>query len=185
MSDELPAMCPACGACDSRTAFVDETTRGRLYGLASALGCQCQLAAIRRVARGRLRAGQRRLHFSNESERDRKAFLSAVVRTPVLGAFVTTTPGPSARSDCWAQLVPWLVTIGVVKLRIESIDGTEARDRRDIRMALDSKNLVGRLCYRHERPENEPMLWIADAIAWSVGKGGHWRERLGGVLLGP
>jgi hypothetical protein len=29
--------------------------------------------------------------------------------------------------------------------------------------------------YEHFRPHEEPLLSVADAVAWAYGAGGHWR----------
>lgn len=34
-----------------------------------------------------------------------------------------------------------------------------------------------RLTYAHLGPNEEPLLWIADAVAWAYGAGGNWRQR--------
>jgi hypothetical protein len=111
--------CASCGRSDRYAAFVDETGRGSTYGLAAAIVCACQLAAVRQVIRRQVRPGQRRVHFNNEQ-----------------------------------------------------------RDRRDIRKALAAKGLVDQLTYQHERSTAEPLLWVADAIAWSALAGRHWRIQI-------
>ena len=74
-------------------------------------------------------------------------------------------------------LVPQLVELGVIKLTIEQIDqGGEARDRRDIHTALLAISGKSDLTYAHMSPAGEPMLWVADTIAWCAG--GAWRARI-------
>ena len=31
--------------------------------------------------------------------------------------------------------------------------------------------------YDHMKPAEEPLLWIADAVAWAYGAAGDWRRR--------
>jgi hypothetical protein len=36
---------------------------------------------------------------------------------------------------------------------------------------------TGGMTYRHATAHEEPLLWLPDAIAWAVGRGGDWRRR--------
>lgn len=165
------------------SAFVDETRRDPTYGLAAAIVCRCELNQVRKVVRLLVRPGQRRVHFSKEQDRGRKAFLSAVVRTPVRAVFVSAVGHPTvARSQCWTTLVPELLARGVDNLRIEHVDGSEERDRQDIRRALAVKGDPGMLTYRHESAAAEPLLWVADAVAWSASASPEWRARVAPIL---
>jgi hypothetical protein len=38
------------------------------------------------------------------------------------------------------------------------------------------------LRYMHKRANEEPLLAIPDAVAWSWAKGGHWRRRVTGIV---
>lgn len=53
-------------------------------------------------------------------------------------ALVVTSHGRQvdARSECWIKLVPQLVELGITELIIKRVQGSEARDRRDISAAL-------------------------------------------------
>jgi hypothetical protein len=178
--------CASCGHSGRYAAFVDETGRGSTYGLAAAIVCRCELATVRQAVRRLVRPGQRRVHFAKEQDRNRKSFLSAVARTSVRALFVATYGRPAiARSECWALLVPELISYGVGELVIESVAGSEDDDRRDIRNALASKGLLEQLTYRHRKPAEEPMLWVADAIAWAAAARAPWRARIASILLEP
>jgi hypothetical protein len=98
-------------------------------------------------------------------------------------AFFATAHGRQidARSECWIKLVPRLVALGVTELAIERMQGGEARDRRDIRNALKAIDRED-VTYRHVDPAGEPMLWVADAVAWCAGAGSHWRARIASIL---
>jgi hypothetical protein len=34
------------------------------------------------------------------------------------------------------------------------------------------------LTYEHVLPHEEPLLWLADAVAWCYGAGPRWRPRV-------
>ena len=79
--------------------------------------------------------------------------------------------------------MPQIVELGVVKLTIEQIDeGGKARDLKNIRNALLAIDRASDLAYEHKDPAGEPMLWVADAIAWCAGAGGTWRARIASIL---
>jgi hypothetical protein len=40
------------------------------------------------------------------------------------------------------------------------------------------------LVFEHRSARVEPMLWIADAIAWAYGAGGDWRALVGSIVTG-
>lgn len=87
-----------------------------------------------------------------------------------------------ARSGCWAALVPLLLDRRVENLVIDRLDGAEQRDRRDIASAL--KGQTADFAYAHAQNATEPALWVADAAAWAIGKGGPWRPRITRVVDG-
>ena len=179
--------CPACGRVDNYVGFADETARNGRYGIAVAILCSCELDSTRKLVRSLVRRGQRRVHFSKQQDRDRKAFLSAIGRTRVRALFECVTGGSQteSRSTCWSLLVPTLIAMGVRDLRIEPVAGAEDRDRRAIRRAMAKDELLGRMSYRHVDPTDEPLLWIADSIAWSAGFGREWLARVKGILVRP
>lgn len=39
-----------------------------------------------------------------------------------------------------------------------------------------------RLVFEHRRETDEPMLWIADGVAWAAGAGPRWSDLLGLAL---
>ncbi|MBV9143340.1 MAG: hypothetical protein JO115_20890 [Pseudonocardiales bacterium] len=139
--------CLNCGRAD-RLGFADESVRASRYGIAVVVVCQCRVALVRKVMRGLVRPGLRRVHFSK----------------------------------CWTKLVPQLVELGVTELTIERVQGGETRDRRDIRAALKAIGQGQELTYQHVDATGEPMLWVADAVAWCAGAGSHWRMRIAPIL---
>jgi hypothetical protein len=128
--------CLNCGRTD-RLGFADETVRQGRYGIAVVVVCHCRVALVRKVMRGLVRPGLRRVHFSKQQDGDRCLVVNHIVLEDIQ-AFFATAHGRQidARSECWIKLVPQLVTLGVTELAIERIQGGEARDRRDIRNAL-------------------------------------------------
>lgn len=54
-------------------------------------------------------------------------------------------------------------------------DESERRDR--VITAALRRIGTGELTFGHVGAHEEPLLWVPDAIAWAVGRGGDWRRR--------
>lgn len=174
--------CLNCGRPD-RLGYADETRRQGRYGIAIIVVCSCQVEIVRKSMQGSVRPGTRRVHFSKLRDRDRRLILSQFAPENIRALYVSMRGRQTdARSECWRALVPQLVGLGVVELTIEQIEGSETRDRKDIRDALVAMGREPDLTYAHKDPVSEPMLWVADAMAWCAGAGGAWRARITSIL---
>lgn len=54
----------------------------------------------------------------------------------------------------------------------------EKADKRVLFRDVKRHGVSGTLTYVHESPHQEPLLWIADAVAWSYTRGGDWKRRI-------
>jgi hypothetical protein len=59
---------------------------------------------------------------------------------------------------------------------IESRETMDHLDDMVIKAAL-RRSGTGLFAFRHAGAHEEPLLWLPDAIAWAVGRGGDWRRR--------
>lgn len=75
-----------------------------------------------------------------------------------------------------------LLASNVSELVIEQLAGVETRDERDVGDALWKADQVGALSYQHETHRAEPILWLADAVAWATGAKGNWLRRVACIL---
>ncbi len=167
--------CPCCGRCDRRTGYADETIRGSRYGIAVVLACSCRTAELRRSARDLLLSGQYRLHMAKEQAPRRRLILSMISRSSLQVLYAETQGKQhTARADCWSSLVPMMLQHGANRLVIERLDGAEIADQRNISDALAKADALGDIVYEHQSHRNEPLLWLADAVAWASGAGGIW-----------
>ena len=162
-------------------AFVDESVRGRRYLMA------CVMAEARHLPELRLEmralAIHERVHFNNESARRKRLVLSAIAEMPI-GVFVAVAHrdhGISeflARNACLAAVVEHVQQRDVPRLVIESRDDDREDERHLIRVRQPEPALV----FEHRRGTAEPMLWVADAIAWAHGAGASWRRLIESVV---
>lgn len=165
------------------TALVDGSFRrgsdGRGYFLMAAVLVPDELqAAITTRLRAYVAPGQRRWHFRDERLASRRRFLAEVAQLHEheVGAVVFCCPTPSqrkseqARVRCLWNLVAELrereVQTAVFESRQEHND---RKDRREIMAAQRDGVASADLVYRHGRPKEEPLLWVADAIVGAVG----------------
>lgn len=84
-----------------------------------------------------------------------------------------------ARNMCLSAVVVAVQRREVQRLIIESRDD----DREDERHLIRVRQPAPQLIFEHRRANTEPMLWVADALAWACGAGAAWRRRIDRVLV--
>ena len=166
------------------TALVDESFRRGSDGK----GCFVMVAAIvpdehHAEITARLRTlvspGQRRWHFRDEGPTSRRTFLARTAELHELDvvalAFCCQTPSQrkseQARVRCiWNLLAELRERDGVQTVVFESRqEHNDRKDRREVIGAQRAGVAAANLVYHHGRPKEEPLLWLADAIAGAVG----------------
>ena len=60
--------------------------------------------------------------------------------------------------------------------------GQDTQERRQIAAGIRAGNAPAALSYQHLSGYEDPLLWVADAAAWSYGVQGNWRSRANEVL---
>ncbi len=164
-------------------AFVDESQRGP-YLLCAALIDPRDLAAARARLRSMLLSGQRRLHFTKERPPRRRSLLSAMSNLGVrVRLYESTEKQETARQQVMASLLADLVALGCRRIVIESRHYIQNdKERRAIATAVRLGHAPEDLVYDHMRAHEEPLLWIADAVAWAYGARGEWRPRVAEII---
>jgi hypothetical protein len=163
-------------------AFIDESRRQSGYYVATAVTVADQVSAARQLARGFLLPGQRRWHFTEESDRRRRQILAAIVGSELVRVAVAhgSGPEPAVRARCLRDLTPALLQAGVTRVVIESRAGRDYQDRQVLARAL--RGVDHPFTYDHLTPAADAALWLADGVAWSISKGGSWRETVGPIV---
>jgi hypothetical protein len=136
-----------------------------------------------RTAVGALVGRGRRLHFHQETDSTREQVLELVGTLPVRAQVVTCIRSHgvtefNARDACLGEIVSTLQASSVGRLTIES----RQDDRDDHRTILRVRQKQPFLSFEHRQGLMEPMLWIADAVAWSFGAGAPWIQRVEPIL---
>lgn len=149
------------------------------------------LTATRSRMRSLLLPDQRRIHFTHEKDGRRRSILTELQQMGIT-AFIVSAPKSSGpilgRERCLGEVAAFAAQLRVVAITVERDDSVAALDRRVLYRALHRQRPD--IIYRHERAYDEPLLWAADALAWSWAKGGAWRELVRPMLrrsvgLGP
>ncbi|QIX48242.1 hypothetical protein [Rhodococcus sp. DMU1] len=160
-------------------AFVDENTvRGIL--VVAAVADPSALDQARRTLTALRMKGQERIHFKSERDARRRTICSALETLDVqVHVYDATGLTPKVgRPRCLAALVDDLAELSVSRLVLEQDDSTVKSDRRTLFDATGKHGIRDRLTYHHLRAKQEPMLWIPDAVAWCLAKGGEWPARV-------
>ena len=157
--------------------FVDDSSCGP-YLLCAVTVEVAALGSARRVLRGLLKSGERRIHFNKESPGRRREILSALVNLGGSARLFIRDRKPlyAARADCLNALMGVLIELNARRLVLESVQVKQ--DREDARLIAGYRAKLPDLVYDHMAPSGEPLLWAADAIARAYGAGGDWRRRV-------
>lgn len=166
--------------------FIDEVRR-RDYLLCAAVVPSEDVAASRRVMRDLRPGNRRRLHMHDEGVTSRRRILAEFVRrAPVREAHlwvaeVRGRPERTVRDECLQSLVPHAVSLGAVRLVVESC----AQDRQDSRVigdVLARSGAIGGVRFDIVPAVADELLWAADLIAWAYGAGGEYRRAVGDLV---
>jgi hypothetical protein len=154
-------------------AYVDESMRGSaggLYLVAAAVIVDAELDFARRQALGVLLPRQHRFHWRNESEPQRDLMLKAIASLEYRALVYACHPAPRrqerARALCLEKMLWDFRDEGVDMVVFESREAhNDKKDAKNIAHAQRAGRAPDDFRYSFMRPQGEPLLWIADAIA--------------------
>ncbi|MGN2642498.1 hypothetical protein ACTD5D_41255 [Nocardia takedensis] len=161
-------------------AFIDETKEKGLLVVAT-FARPNDLTAARKALRKHLISGQRRIHFTKESDPRRRSICSMLCE---LSLEVVVYDASGIQNKATARQMSLSLIVGDLaaqrgnQLIIEQDDSLVASDRRILFEAVRKHEVAETLRYHHKRPHEEELLWVSDAVAWCWAKGGGWRDRV-------
>jgi len=135
--------------------------------------------AQRRQTRGLALKGQRSIHFQKESERRRKQLLVNFTEmdSRCIGVRLSGSVTKDSRYIALRFMLREARAIGVTRVVFDLDISTQVTDRLVVKEAnmagAEMKELSCHFASRHE----EPLLWVSDAVAWCVARGGDWARR--------
>lgn len=168
-------------------AFIDESRRGNQYLMAVALVDPANLEPVRKRLRQLLLRGERELHFYKQNDRRRRELSEQVARLPFTALVYTSTcrrADEPARRACLTQLTNDLLARKAHRMVLDSRESRDHDDRAVIKHLISAEPGHPQLVYEHFRGQNEPLLWLADIVAWCWGAGPGWRKRVDAIIEG-
>jgi len=160
--------------------FVDECkVRGLL--LAAAVIPPGDLASLRKMLTGFRLPGQRRIHFSSESDARRKIILHALSDAGLEARIYDARSIKDielARDAAVSRLVDDAAELGAELLVFERDDRCMAADRSTVRTRSEFAGCADTLRFVHKRAHEDCLLSVPDAVAWAWVKAGRWREHV-------
>jgi hypothetical protein len=165
--------------------FVDETKR-RGYLLVASVVVPAELDSVRKVLRGLVLPGQRRLHMKDESDQRRRSIATAItvsgITATIYDAGRRYGNERERRAACLHALVIDAARRGDAMLVIEQDDTLLSRDNQHLIEYTREVSCRDTLRYEHRRASAELLLAVPDAVAWCWAKGGDWRRRIEPVV---
>lgn len=158
------------------TAYVDESLRltaAGLYLVAAAVVIDERADDARHELRKVLTGRQKRFHWNDAGEKQRSRMLETIhALEPAIMAYACQ-PLPKrqdrARALCVGSLVWDLRHLEVSHVVFESRqDHNDRKDANTIERARRAQTASPELTYAFSRPRDEPLLWVADALAGSI-----------------
>jgi hypothetical protein len=162
------------------TVFVDESKRSG-FRFAAVRVPQEDIADARATMRAQLVRGTRRLHFVHENDVIRRRALAAIAELDLRIAIIESPrfeAQSSQRTAALAILVGLCAEWEADRLVVERDENTVGLDRRVLTECARTLGHPRPLAFTHVPASQEPLLWIADAVAWSWSRGGDYRRRI-------
>jgi len=162
------------------TLFVDESLKRGFRFVGVAVDTS-QVGRARATMRAMLPRGARRIHFVKENDVRRRRVLAEIAQLDLTILIVDVTRGGRSvdrRHAALGRLVVWALDSGIDRLVFERDENSVLSDLRTIARVLDRLGRHGAFEYGHMPASMEPILWIADALAWSWSRGSSWRRSL-------
>lgn len=164
--------------------FVDESKSNGVLMVAA-----CYLTKdvdeVRAKLIGLLLPGQERLHFKSERDARRSQIIESLIECGTAAIAVRAPvdiPAHAQRERCIESLISEAARLKVERFVIELDDSVFEFDRRVLFRLSRSKDLNPGFSYSWLRARQEPLLWAADALAWSLARGGRWRQRVSTIV---
>lgn len=170
----------------TRQVFLDETKQ-QGYVVAAAAVVPGDVEPLRRVVRGLVLPGQRRLHMKTERDSRRReivaVLVTAQVEVVIYNAGRRYPTDREARERCLRGVVADAAAeAGETRLVLEQDDSLLRWDSQRLIEFARAAGCRDRLRYDHLRASAEQLLAVPDAVAWCWARGGQWRRRVEPVV---
>lgn len=167
-----------------RTLFIDES-KSKNYLLVCFAAEDKNVIALRKSIKVLLLPGQRSIHFQKESDRVRKRIISTLLGLNVkcLVFRVAGRIALEARRISIQKMVTFGSQSGYGRFVFELDETSLHEDVKVLNELTYSKQLIGEVSWDHIERHHEPLLWVADAVAWCINRGGDWARMVRPMIL--
>ncbi len=166
----------------STWVYVDETKRA---GYVMAAVAVADPGATRKVIRGLVQPGNRRLHMVDERPRARPGIVASLIATSIEATIYDAgrqyRTDRQARSACLCALVEDLAGPDV-RIVFEQDETLLSHDNQTLIEATRATGQREHLHYEHLHAHEEPLLALPDVVAWCWVRSGEWRRRIDPIL---
>ena len=162
--------------------YIDECKEGR-YIFAAIIVEEHAGPRLRKALRQHVESG-RNIHFSKEKD-SRKKQLLAEFESLGFRAVVFCVDGKQnfeTRKGCIDQALKFASENSISKVTFETDESILKLEKLYVADYLRTNGLNETLGFDHRKKHEEPLLWVSDAIAWCVFRGGDWERRIAGIL---
>lgn len=166
--------------------FIDES-KTPSFVLAATLIQDADIPKVRKILRGECRARQRSIHFKKEADHRKKQLLALYEKHAIQTILVSSKSKDQklAREECFERVIRYALSANVTRLVVERDDSIFVFDEIMIAAKIQQLNAVGKVGFEHFYRNEEPLLWIADSLAWCENKGGEWRKLITQIAVRP
>ena len=128
--------------------------------------------------------GQRSIHFVNEGDSRRKKLIQEYSELGIVAVKVISTRKNKleAREDCVRALVHLAASTECHSLVFDRDESVITKDEQWLKSELRKVDKNAPIGFQHLSRHEEPILWIADALAWCDSRGGEWRKRIQSLI---
>jgi hypothetical protein len=161
------------------TLYLDES-KAKNYVFIGVLVQDGEAPRLRKRVAALKMPGQRSIHFVNEGESRRKKLLQEYSELGINAVKVVSTRKNKldAREDCVRVLVHLAASMGCNSLVFDRDESVISKDELWLKSELRKVNKREPIGFQHLSRHEEPILWVADALAWCDSRGGDWRKRI-------
>jgi hypothetical protein len=124
--------------------------------------------------------GQRSIHFVKEAESRRRKLIHEISDLGFAAVRFESKDKSQkkARELCIREIVKFAANQGIRSLVFERDESAVINDEKWLKEAILKTQGIDKLGFVHLHRFEEPLLWVADAIAWCDTRGGDWANRV-------
>lgn len=165
------------------TLFLDES-KAKNYVFIGVLVPDGDAPRLRKRVASLKMPGQRSIHFVKESDSRRRKLIQEFLDLGFSAVrFESREKNQKvAREKCIREIVQFAVSSQIRNLVFERDASVLANDEKWLKDEIQKVGGIGAVGFIHLNRSEEPLLWVADSIAWSDYRGGEWIRRFGQTI---